>query len=284
MARIDLHLHTTYSDGSLPPSEVVALAHKAGVSTLAITDHDITDGITEAMNSGKEQGIEVIPGIEISSRFQDRETHILGYFLNWNHSTFQSWLINLRETRHHRNTQIVENLNRLGLSLSYEDVQATAGSGAIGRPHIAQVLLSKRYVKSAKEAFDRYLADRAPTYVPRELPDAKEAIDWVRSVGGVSVLAHPNWAKEKGEGIQKFCENLKTQGLQGIEVFYSTHTPRQTSDYLEIARRLELLVTGGSDFHGLTKPDIEIGIGRGNLKVPEKLVDQLREAAGNTHK
>ena len=284
MARIDLHLHTTYSDGSLPPSEVVALAHKAGVSTLAITDHDITDGITEAMNSGKEQGIEVIPGIEISSRFQDRETHILGYFLNWNHSTFQSWLINLRETRHHRNTQIVENLNRLGLSLSYEDVQATAGSGAIGRPHIAQVLLSKRYVKSAKEAFDRYLADRAPTYVPRELPDAKEAIDWVRSVGGVSVLAHPNWAKEKGEGIQKFCENLKTQGLQGIEVFYSTHTPRQTSDYLEIARRLELLVTGGSDFHGLTKPDIEIGIGRGNLKVPERLVAQLKEAAGNTQK
>ena len=284
MARIDLHLHTTYSDGSLPPSKVVGLAHQAGVSTLAITDHDITDGIPEAINSGKEQGIEVIPGIEISSRIQSREIHILGYFLDWNDPSFQSRLAKLRETRHTRNSQIVEKLNRLGLSLSYEEVKVAAGSGAIGRPHIAQVLLSKGYVKSAKEAFDRYLADGAPAYIPRELPDAKEAIAWLRSAGGVSVLAHPNWAKEKGEGIQKFCENLKMQGLQGIEVFYSTHTPRQTSHYLEIARRLELLVTGGSDFHGLTKPDIEIGVGRGTLNVPEKLIDQLKETAGNTQR
>ena len=279
MARIDLHLHTTFSDGSLPPREVVALAHKAGVTTLAITDHDMTDGIPEAMNSGQEYGIEVIPGIEISSRVQDREIHILGYCIDFMDSTFQHRLAKLRETRHLRNSQIIEKLNALGLSLSYQDVHAVGGSDAIGRPHIAQVLLNKGYVKSIREAFERYLADRAAAYVPRELPKAEVAMSWLREAGGVSVLAHPSWVRSKGEGIEKFCENLKEQGLQGMEVFYSSHSPSQTSQYLEITRRLDLIATGGSDFHGLTKPDIEIGTGRGNLKVPEKLINKLKETA-----
>ncbi|MCH8038954.1 MAG: PHP domain-containing protein [Nitrospinae bacterium] len=279
MARIDLHLHTTYSDGSVPPAEVVSLAHKASVTALAITDHDIVDGIPEALEAGTQLGVEVIPGIEISSRWEEKETHILGYFLKWQDPELQKCLADHRISRHTRNPQIVEKLNKFGLSLTYDEVKAKGHSASIGRPHIAQVLVEKGYVNSVKEAFDRYLGVGGDAYIPRELPEAREAIDWIRKAGGVPVLAHPGWTKQKGEDLKKFCKKLKEAGLLGIEVFYSTHHPRQTSEYLGVARHLDLLVTGGSDFHGVTKPGIEVGIGRGNLKVPEKLLEPLKNAA-----
>lgn len=278
--RIDLHLHTTHSDGSLPPAEVLALAQKAGVSALAITDHDILDGIPEAMEAGARLGIEVIPGIEISSRYEDAELHILGYYVDWKDPELQSRLIQLRASRHRRNPLIVAKLNELGLALTYQEVQELAGTESVGRPHIARVLMEKGYVQSAKEAFTRYLADGAPAYVPRELPGPAEAIAWIRAARGVPVLAHPVWAKQNEVGLLRLCEELKAHGLMGIEVHYSTHKPQQTADYLNIAKRLDLLITGGSDFHGVTKPDIEVGIGRGNLKVPEKLLEPLKKAAG----
>jgi len=283
MSRIDLHLHTTYSDGSLPPTEVLGLAQKAGVSALAITDHDIVDGIPEAIEAGAHLGIEVIPGIEISSRYGESELHMLGYFLDWKDSSLSSRLVQLRASRHRRNPRIIEKLNELGLDLTYEEVKALAGTGSIGRPHIARVLMAKGYVRSAKEAFDRYLAEGAAAYVPRDLPEPAEAIAWIRTARGIPVLAHPTWVKESAEGLFGLCDKLKAEGLGGIEVHYSTHKPQQTSQFLEIARRLDLLVTGGSDFHGLTKPDIEVGVGRGNLKVPEKLLEPLKKAASTVH-
>jgi len=283
MSRIDLHLHTTYSDGSLPPAEVLGLARKAGVSALAITDHDIVDGIPEAVEAGAHLGIEVIPGIEISSRYGESELHMLGYFLDWKDSELSSRLAQLRASRHRRNPRIIEKLNELGLDLTYEEVKALAGTESIGRPHIARVLMAKGYVRSAKEAFDRYLAEGAAAYVPRDLPEPAEAIAWIRTARGIPVLAHPTWVKESAEGLFGLCDKLKAEGLGGIEVHYSTHKPRQTSQFLEIARRLDLLVTGGSDFHGLTKPDIEVGVGRGNLKVPEKLLEPLKKAARTVH-
>jgi predicted metal-dependent phosphoesterase TrpH len=258
---------------------VLALAHKAGVTALAITDHDIVDGIPEATEAGLRLGIEVIPGIEISSRYGESELHILGYFLDWTDPLLNSRMARLRHSRHERNPRMIAKLNGLGFALTYEDVQALAGTGSVGRPHIARVMMAKGYVQSAKEAFDRYLGEGRPAYVPRELPAPEEAIAWIRAAHGIPVLAHPTWIKEPAEGLYKLCESLKAAGLRGIEVHYSTHKPRQTSLYLEIARRLHLLVTGGSDFHGLTKPDIEVGIGRGNLKVPSKLLDPLKKAA-----
>ncbi|MGH7254824.1 MAG: PHP domain-containing protein, partial [Nitrospirales bacterium] len=189
-------------------------------------------------------------------------------------------LARLRATRHDRNPQIVERLNKLGLSLSYDEVKAVAGSDSVGRPHIARVLMDKGYVTSAKEAFDRYLAEGAAAYVPRNLPEPEEAIRWIRDAGGIAVLAHPVWIKQPGEAHETLCRQLQDQGLQGLEVFYSTHKPQQTSLFLDIARRLGLLITGGSDFHGLTKPDIEVGIGRGELKVPGALLEPLKKAAG----
>jgi 3',5'-nucleoside bisphosphate phosphatase len=283
MSRIDLHLHTTYSDGSLPPTEVLGLAQKAGVSALAITDHDIVDGIPEAIEAGAHLGIEVIPGIEISSRYGESELHMLGYFLDWKDSELSSRLAELRASRHRRNPRIIEKLNELGLDLTYEEVKALAGTESVGRPHIARVLMAKGYVRSAKEAFDRYLAEGAAAYVPRDLPEPAEAIAWIRTARGIPVLAHPTWVKESAEGLFGLCDKLKAEGLGGIEVHYSTHKPQQTSQFLQIARRLDLLVTGGSDFHGLTKPDIEVGVGRGNLKVPEKLLEPLKKAASTVH-
>ena len=279
MSRIDLHLHTTYSDGSLSPAEVLGLAHKAGVSALAITDHDIVAGIPEAIETGACLGIEVIPGIEISSRYGESELHILGYFLDWKDSELSSRLAQLRAGRHRRNPRIIEKLNELGLDLTYDEVKALAGTGSIGRPHIARVLMEKGYVQSAKEAFDRYLAQGAAAYVPRELPEPAEAIAWIRAARGIPVLAHPTWVNESAEGLYKLCDKLKAEGLGGIEVHYSTHRPQQTSDFLSLATRLNLLVTGGSDFHGLTKPDIEVGVGKGGLKVPEQLLEPLKKAA-----
>jgi 3',5'-nucleoside bisphosphate phosphatase len=279
MARIDLHLHTTHSDGSLPPAAVLALAHKAGVTALAITDHDITTGIPEAVRAGASLGIEVIPGVEISSRFGESELHILGYFLDWQDPALNVRLAGLRASRHSRNPQIIERLRALGHDITYDEVRELAGTESVGRPHIARVLMDKGYVKSAKEAFDRFLAQDKPAYVPRELPDPAEALAWIRAAKGVPVLAHPLWAKQDNEGLFALCKRLKTQGLGGMEVHYSTHNPKQTAELLDIAKRLDLLVTGGSDFHGLTKPDIEVGIGRGGLTVPVKLLEPLKHAA-----
>ena len=279
MSRIDLHLHTTHSDGSFNTSDVMAFAKEAGVTALAITDHDIVDGIPEAMAAGALLNIEVIPGVEISSLQGENELHILGYFFNWKDETLNQRMMTLRDSRHTRNPQIIRKLNELGVDLSYEEVRRLAGTESVGRPHIARVLMNKGVVASAKEAFDRYLADGRPAYVPRELPPPEEAVAWIREAGGIPVLAHPTWVKQSGEGLDRLLDQLKSFGLGGIEVHYSTHSPRQTEDYLSLAKRLDLLVTGGSDFHGVTKPDIAVGRGRGDLKVPEKLLDPLRKAA-----
>ena len=252
------------------------MAHRAGVTALAITDHDITDGIPDTLIAASAFNIEVIPGIEISSRFQGKETHILGYFVNWQDPTFQRRLTDLRETRHSRNPEMIRKLNNLGLTFTYEDVKAVAKHGSIGRPHIAQVLIAKGYVTSMKEAFDRYLGEGAQAYVPRELPDAADVISWIREVGGIAVLAHPTWVRDGKEGLRLFCQALKERDLQGLEVFYSTHTPRQTSEYLNLAKHLELATTGGSDFHGLAKPDVRVGVGRGTLKVSIKHLENLK--------
>ena len=254
------------------------MAHQAGMSTLAITDHDTTDGLPEAFIRASVFNLKIIPGIEISSRFRGKETHILGYFVAWQDSTFQCRLASLRETRRTRIPKIISKLTQLGVPITEEEVKDVAGIGSVGRPHIAQVILAKGYVTSVKEAFERYLGHGAAAFVSRDLPDATEVISWIREVGGVAVLAHPSWVEEKKRGLQPFCEALKEYGLQGLEVFYGTHTSRQTSEYLTLAKRLDLLITGGSDFHGLAKPDIRIGVGRGNLKVSAKLLDPLEAA------
>ncbi len=278
MSRIDLHLHTTHSDGSQTPAAVVQLAHEAGVSALAITDHDITTGLPEAIAAGHALGIEIIPGIEISSRHGASELHVLGYFLKWEDAQLNARLTTLRESRHRRNPKIVELLQAAGIDITYDEVRAVAGSDSVGRPHIARVLMDKKVVATAKEAFDRFLAEGKAAYAPRDLPTPVEAIRWIKEAGGLAVLAHPTWVKTTEGTLTDLARQLKEQGLDGVEVHYSTHTPRQTRTYLSLAKQLGLLVTGGSDFHGMTKPDIDVGIGKGSLHVPDHLLPKLKDA------
>lgn len=278
MSRIDLHLHTTHSDGSQSPAEVVRLAHAAGVSALAITDHDITTGLPEAITAGQELGIEIIPGIEISSRHGESELHVLGYFIKWQDTQLNERLMTLRESRHRRNPKIIELLQAAGIDITYDEVRAVAGSDSVGRPHIARVLMDKKVVTTAKEAFDRFLAEGKVAYVPRDLPAPVDAIRWIKDAGGLAVLAHPTWVKTTEGTLTDLARQLKEQGLDGVEVHYSTHTPRQTRTYLSLAKQLGLLVTGGSDFHGMTKPDIEVGTGKGSLHVPDHLLPKLKDA------
>ncbi len=280
MSRLDLHLHTTHSDGSCTPTEVVTMAHRAGVAALAITDHDIMTGLAEAVTAGQQYGIEVIPGVEISSLAGNSELHILGYFLDGQDSALDDRLKILRDSRHLRNPRIIERLQMLGIDITYDEVRTLAGTDSIGRPHIARVLMDKRIVASAKEAFDRFLAEGKPAYVPRELPSPAEAIRWIKAARGLAVLAHPTWVKVEEQSLVDLVRQLKADGLDGVEVYYSTHAARQTREYLSLAHQLGLLVTGGSDFHGLTKPDIEVGIGKGTLHIPTSLLPKMKEAVG----
>ncbi|MGQ0554881.1 MAG: PHP domain-containing protein [Nitrospiraceae bacterium] len=280
MSRLDLHLHTIHSDGSCTPTEVVNRAHQAGVTALAITDHDIMTGVVEAMEAGQQCGIEIIPGVEISSLSGTSELHILGYFLDRQDPDLLARLKTLRDGRHLRNPQIIERLQTLGIDITYDEVRALAGSDSVGRPHIARALMDKRVVASAKEAFDRFLANGKPAYVPRELPSPAEAIHWIKAARGLAVLAHPTWVKVAEQPLIDLVRQLKADGLDGVEVYYSTHAARQTREYLSLAQQLGLLVTGGSDFHGLTKPEIEVGIGKGTLHIPTSLLPKMKEAAG----
>jgi predicted metal-dependent phosphoesterase TrpH len=282
MSRLDLHLHTTHSDGSFTPAEVVNMAQRAGVTALAITDHDIMTGIDDAVAVGQQCGIEVIPGVEISSFAGNSELHILGYFLDRQDSDLLVRLKTLRDGRHRRNPRIIERLQTLGIDITYEEVLALAGTGSIGRPHIARVLMDKHVVASAKEAFDRFLAEGKPAYVARELPSPADAIQWIKSARGLAVLAHPTWVKVAEQPLIELIRRLKADGLDGLEVYYSTHAARQTREYLSLAQQLGLLVTGGSDFHGLTKPDIEVGIGKGTLHIPTSLLPKMKQAAGRS--
>ncbi|NGZ03104.1 MAG: hypothetical protein CV090_08650 [Nitrospira sp. WS238] len=277
MSRLDLHLHTTHSDGSCTPTEVIGLAHQAGVTALAITDHDITSGIPEAIAAGEQYEIEIIPGVEISSLMGSSELHILGYFLDWQDNALNQRCKSLRDSRHHRNPQIVDRLRSLGIDITYDEVRALAGSDSVGRPHIARALMNKGVVTSAKEAFDRFLGDGKAAYVPRELPSPADAIRWIKEAHGLAVLAHPTWVKLTDQPLAELVRRLKADGLDGVEVYYSTHAARQTREYLSLAQQLGLLVTGGSDFHGITKPDIEVGIGKGSLHIPTTLLSKMKE-------
>ena len=279
MGRIDLHSHTTASDGSLTPEELVRLAKQQGVAALAVTDHDTIAGLPQAIAEGERAGVEIIPGIEISCLYGTTELHILGYFINPDDPHLASALITYQASREERNPRIVGRLRELGCDLTYAEIKEAAGSATVGRPHIAQARVRRGYVSSASEAFDRYLADGAPAYIPRLFPSPAEAIGLIRRIGGIPVLAHPVYTSRLKEPFEQVCETLKGLGLLGIEAIYSSHSRQQTDRYRSISKNQGLLVTGGSDFHGETKPNLLVGTGYGNLSVPSDLLEPMRALA-----
>jgi predicted metal-dependent phosphoesterase TrpH len=274
---IDLHCHTTASDGSLSPRELVAMAAAQGVRTLAVTDHDTVDGLPEALAAGAEFGVEVIPGVEFSAECWPGTMHLLGYGFAPDAPSLLEKLTSLRRRRDDRNPKIVARLCELGFDLTMEEVVATAGGKVIGRPHIGHAMVRKGYVASVDEAFKLYLDRGAAAYVRAESIDPADAIDAVRRAGGVAVLAHPYQLRPPDDAaLERMVLSLKDAGLEGIEVYYSLHRPEQTAFYRELALRHGLLMTGGSDFHGASKPNITLGIGCGGLRVPPELLPPLK--------
>jgi predicted metal-dependent phosphoesterase TrpH len=277
MGHVDLHLHTTASDGVLSPSEIVRYAKAKGLQAIAITDHDTIDGCEEGLSEGKRIGFEVIPGIEISADHSPGSMHILGFFLDIRHPLLNERLEYLQKARAERNPKMVAKLNQLGIEVTYEEVLKASGGGQVGRPHFANVLLEKKIVKSFQEAFDRFLKKGAPAYVDKFRFTSKEALHFIHEAGGVAVLAHPNTLGVKGmTELEKVILRLVDEGLQGIEVYYPEHSAAEVALYKTLADRYHLLSTGGTDYHGIEKNELDIGVGRGEMKLPYSIVENIK--------
>lgn len=272
---IDLHTHTTASDGSMTPAELVRHAFEKGLAAIAVTDHDSMDGIEYALHEGRKLGIEVIPGVEISVDF-DPEMHLLGYFLNGYYEPILKSLEELRLMREQRNPKIIRKLNELGFDITMEEVSKKADGVNVGRPHIARALMDKGYVDSIAEAFEKYLSAGKPAYFKKDKLTPEEGVALITRSGGTPVLAHPVYLGMAGIELEQLLPRLKAAGLRGIEAVYSENTQEQTARLLKLAEANGLAVTGGSDFHGSFKPHIEIGIGRGSLRIPYELLDRLK--------
>lgn len=287
MKYIDLHVHSLYSDGSCTPTELVSLAAKAGLSAFALTDHDIVAGIPEAAQAAAAYSQEhpgtpltVVPGVEISAAFRDRDIHILGLLIDPGSAELQTALDAARTERDTRNCRMAERLEAAGIHVDMDELKAIDPNSVITRAHFAKYLLMKHYVKDYSTAFTRYLGDETPYYVPRHFIDPEAAIRLIRNAGGVPVLAHPLLYHLGEEDLAGLVAQLAGYGLMGIEAIYSSNTGRDEQNVRHLADRFGLLITGGSDFHGTPKPQIQIGVGRGNLKIPYALLEELRQRAG----
>lgn len=272
---VDLHAHTTASDGSMSPKELVRHAKDLGLVAVAVTDHDTIDGIKEAVEEGEKQGIEVIAGLEISADF-DPEMHMLGYFFDDSYLNLRVTLDRLKENRNERNPKIIRKLNELGFNVTMEEVVAKTKGDVIGRPHIAKVMVEKGYVTSVAEAFAKYLSSGRPAYFKKDKLTPVEGIREITEAGGIPVLAHPIHLGMDRSELDILLSELAHSGLKGMEVYYVDNNDSETAYLAELAQKHNLIATGGSDFHGIFKPDIELGKGRGNLEIPYDAVEKLK--------
>ncbi len=275
-AAIDLHTHSTASDGTFAPAAVVRAAVDAGLAALALTDHDTVAGLAEASAEAARLGLEFIPGAELAVRWQYGTMDILGLWLPLEAPAVTRTLAWLNAERLARNVRIVEKLASLGLPLTYADVERLA-EGTVGRPHIAQVLVAKGYATSVQEAFDRFLSSKGLAYVPKTVLDPDKAVDILKAEGATVLLAHPFLYRLDNATLEKAVLALKDMGIDGIEAYYTEHTPSQTTTCLSWAKRYDLVVSGGSDFHGAVKPDIRLGCGKGRLHVPYAVLQTLKD-------
>ena len=277
---VDLHCHSTASDGTLSPTKVVRLAKQSGLSALALTDHDTAAGAGEAASAAGSLGIDFLPGIEISCEYPHPGTmHLLGYGINPDSPVLRDLTARLIDARDNRNPKIIARLNELGVSINMDEVESEAGGTVIGRPHIAAVLVRKGYVNSIKNAFDKYLGTSGLAYFDKERLTARQAIELVHRSGGLPVLAHPIQLRTSNDAeLDRVVKDLVDLGLVGLEVIHSDHDSSMIERYTRLADRYNLLKTGGSDFHGANKKDISLGIANGR-RVPREWFDALRERA-----
>lgn len=294
MKAIDLHVHSTYSDGTFTPAQLIDYAGEKGLAALALTDHDTVDGLKEAMdyaeslrktkasetdNSPASETVpEVIPGIELSTEYQGQDVHILGLFIDYKHPEFTAKLQEFVDSRVERNRKMCRLLTDAGVSVTYEALTEEFPDSVITRAHYAKYMLKHGYIGNMKEAFDRYIGDHCPCYVPREKVTPQQAVQLILKAGGCPIFAHPILCRMSDQRLDTLVRELKDAGLMGIEAIYSTYKPSEERQVRALAKKYELLISGGSDFHGENKPGLDLGTGYGRLFVPQDVLDALRAA------
>lgn len=274
---IDLHTHSTASDGSLTPTELIELSATLGLEAVALTDHDTQDGIEDARRAAERAGLELIPGVELSLDWNRGGMHMLVLWLEPGPGPLQDRLAELQHARNTRNAQIIGRLNELGMDMTLEEVEIEAGEGSVGRPHFAAVMVRKGYVADIREAFDEYLANGRPAYMSRLRLAPEEAIDLARQSGGVPILAHAHTLGLDNQAeVESMMRRLADTGLVGIECHYGSYDADERAGYVRMARRFGLLPAGGSDFHGTYKADVALGTGSVGIPVPSEILEPLR--------
>jgi hypothetical protein len=282
---IDLHTHTTASDGTCSPAQLIEAAKSLPLQAISITDHDTFEGYDEALPIAARAGLPLVCGIELSTKLQEigrprpRTVHLLGYFFNPPSQDFRDWIKSLAHSRHERNVELCALLQSMNVSITMEEVRA-AGRNMAGRPHFAQIMMQKGYVRTIQEAFDVYLDEKGKAYVDKHDPTFQEGLRQIRAAGGVTSVAHPIRLGKHGIHEEDLLRQLAKMGLQALEAYHSDHPPRYQERYEFLARRYGLAVTGGSDFHGDMKPGVQLGSGKdNNVNVPRNLLDRLRMVA-----
>lgn len=277
---IDLHLHSNCSDGDRTPGDLAREVAEAGLYAAVLTDHDTVDGVPAFRTAAETAGVRALSGVEISAEWNPGTMHMLGYGIEPECAELQDALDRMRRGRLDRNDEIINRLRERGMELTREEVESHAEGDVIGRPHIARAMIRKGYVQTKEQAFSRWLAKGRPGYVPRFRLTSRESVELIRRAGGLPVLAHPATLEIGRKKLKELVEEMKGWGLAGIEAYYSEHSAKKTAEYLRLARSLDLLTTGGSDFHGSLNPAVRIGAGFGELDVPDACFDALAARLG----
>ena len=275
----DFHVHSTFSDGTCTPTQDVALAASKGLRAMALTDHDTLEGIDEALTAGKTYGIEVIPGIEFSCAYEGIDIHVVGLDVPHDDDFFSSFVRRSKKARYDRNLQMIDMMAADGIDISADQMIEEFGDQMWTRSHFARHLIKKGVVSEVSEAFHGYIGNNDKYFVPRVSANPVNVVELIRESGAIPVLAHPFQYKMETDALLSMIRLLKEHGLLAVEAYYSTHTPQQTDEVLRFTSELDLCVSGGSDFHGKNKPLIDLGTGMGNLKVPYRLIEEMREKA-----
>jgi len=273
---IDLHIHSTASDGTDSPRAIVEKALEAGLSAIALTDHDTAAGVKEAMAAGRELGLEVIPGIEVSSDYKENNVHILGYFIDPDAPALRPVLDWAARERNERNEKIVGMLAAAGYDISMEALRAEYPGAVLGRPHFCEFLMKKGHIQSVKEGFDTLLGTGRPFYLPKRRIPIAQAVEVIRAAGGIPVLAHPLQYGYRGEALRELVDTVAGAGIRHLEAYYSEHSEEEEREMLALAASVGFGVTGGSDYHGSRKTHISLGRGTGRLSVPYRVLEDLR--------
>ncbi len=278
MKTVDLHTHSTASDGTYTPSELIDYAHEKGLSAIALTDHDTVDGLSEALERGeKYPDLEVIPGIEYSTVRNGKDVHVVGLYINYTDENYKKSLQSFIDSRIERNRKMCQKLTDAGMPITYEELVEENPGAVITRAHFGRLLLKKGYTTSVKEAFDRFIGDHCPCYVPREKITPQMAIEQILLAGGVPVLAHPVLYGLGRDAMNQLVSEVADAGVVGIEAIYGTYTPQDERDMKALAEKYKLLISGGSDFHGDNKPHIDLGVGTGKMVIPYEVLEKIKE-------